>query len=128
MQNAALQGLIDRNSYSLSNKISEDGEKTRDLIVRQYEATLNRQLTDANAEIIELRNEGRINQRTRDLEVTVTNNINQNQQQLQAQAQLQGIAGAVATLANEVQRNANSIVNLGGTLTATNNQANTRVN
>ena len=42
------------NRYELSKDISNDGEKTRALLVQQYEATLNRQLSDANAAVIAL--------------------------------------------------------------------------
>ena len=51
---------VDRNlavqTGVLTSAVKDDGEKTRALITAQYEATLNRQLGDANAEIVALRN------------------------------------------------------------------------
>ena len=129
LQNAALQGLIDRSTFVTANKISEDGEKTRALINRINEDTLNRQLATAQNEIIELRHDSRLNTRTREMEVNVTNNINQNQAQAQTQAQLQTLGNAVSVLAGEIQRNSQSIVNLGnmGAGAGTQSAANTRV-
>lgn len=109
-KSAAENALItERGVYQTAQTVRDDGDKTRALITAQYEATLNRQLSDANNAIIELRNEGRI----RDSGITVTNNINQNQAQAQSQAQLQQLSGIVGVLANEIQRNSQSIVNLG---------------
>jgi hypothetical protein len=78
---------IMENRYELSKDISNDGEKTRALITSQYEATLNRQLSDANAAIIALQAKLDTGAATRGVEVTTTNNINQMQQQQQQQAQ-----------------------------------------
>lgn len=96
-------------------------KKTRALIVSQYEATLNRQLSDANATVIELRSNERLNERARGIEINTTNNINQVQQQAQQQQQFQGLANLVANLANDLQyiRASNQAINIGGTQTAT---------
>lgn len=116
------------NRYELSRDISNDGEKTRALITAQYEAALNRQLGEANAAIVELRNQNHFNERARGIEVTTTNNINQMQAQQQQQAQWNAVAGLVSNLANDLQyiRATNQAINIGGTQTA--NPANTNTN
>lgn len=115
------------NRYELSKDISNDGEKTRALITQQYEATLNRQLSDANAAIIELRNENRLAERTRGVEVTTTNNINQMQQQQQQQAQYGQLAGLIYALGQQI-RSTNEAINVGsGTLTANPTNTNTNI-
>ncbi len=79
--------------------VRDENEKTRALIVRQYEDSLNRKLTEQAAELAELRAEGR-NQSSRDaIRIEMINNQNQ----LQAQQQQQGfvvssIASALAGL------------------------------
>lgn len=114
------------NRYELSKDISTDGEKTRALIVAQYEATLNRQLQEANAALVELRSDSRLADRTRGIEVTTTNNINQMQQQQQQQAQYGQLAGLIYGLGQQI-RSTNEAINVGsGTLTA--NPANTNTN
>lgn len=117
----------------LATTVTNDGEKTRALITQQYEATLNRQLSDANAAIIELRSNQQANTLARGIEVTTTNNINQAQSQAQQQQQFQALAGLVSNLANDLQyiRASNQAINIGaGTQTAnpTNTNSNTRVN
>lgn len=115
------------NRYQLSQDISNDGDKTRSLITRQYEEALNRQLATAQAEVIELRNENRLNERTRGIEVTTTNNINQMQQQQQQQAQFGQIASALWGL-NQSIRSTNEAINVGsGTLTASPTNTNTNI-
>lgn len=112
-----------------NTNISNDGEKTRALITQINNENLNRQLSDANAAVIELRSENRLNERSRGIEVTTTNNINQMQNQQQQQQQLNGLAGLVTNLANDLQyiRATNQAINVGsGTLTA--NPANTNTN
>ena len=90
---------------------------------------MNRQLSDANNAIIELRNEGRLNERTRGIEINMTNNQTQLQAQAQAQQQFQTLNGTLVTLLGEIQRNTQSVVNL-GTMSGSAGQqtaANTRV-
>lgn len=102
--------------------INADGEKTRALIVQQYEATLNRQLSEANAALVELRSEGRI----RENGITITQQVNQQQQQQQMNNLWQAMLGEMQNI-----RAANQAINIGaGTLTAnpTNTNTNTRVN
>jgi len=117
---------IMENRYELSKDISSDGDKTRALIVQQYEATLNRQLGEANAALIELRSQLNLQDRTRGIEVNNTNNINQMQQQQQQQAQYGQLANLIWTLGQQI-RSTNEAINVGsGTLTA--NPANTNTN
>jgi hypothetical protein len=126
--NGVSQSILE-NRYELSKDISADGEKTRALITSQYELNLQRQLSDANAAIIELRSDNRLTERTHGVEVTTTNNINQMQQQQQQQTQWTHLAGLVSNLANDLQyiRATNQAINVGsGTLTA--NPANTNTN
>jgi hypothetical protein len=126
--NGVSQSIME-NRYELSKDISTDGDKTRALITQQYEATLNRQLSEANNALAELRTDARIAERSRGVEVTTTNNINQLQQQQQQQTQWTHLAGLVSNLANDLQyiRATNQAINVGsGTLTA--NPANTNTN
>ena len=114
------------NRYELSKDINEDGDKTRALITAQYEAALNRQLSDANAAVIALQNRFDNAERSRGIEVTTTNNINQMQQQSQQQQQYGQLYNALWCLAQGIQ-NTNSAINVGsGTQTA--NPLNTNTN
>ena len=123
---AAINQNIMENRYELSKDISEDGDKTRALITAQYEATLNRQLSDANAAIIALQAKLDTGIATRGVEVTTTNNINQMQQQQQQQAQYGQLANLIWGLSQNIRSN-NEAINVGsGTLTA--NPVNTNTN
>ena len=114
------------NRYELAKDIVADGDKTRALITAQYEATLNRQLSDANAQIIALQNKQELTSATRGVEVTTTNNINQMQQQQQQQAQYGHLANLIWGLGQQI-RSTNEAINVGsGTLTA--NPVNTNTN
>lgn len=114
------------NRYELSKDINDDGDKTRALLVAQYEAALNRQLSDANAAVIALQNRFDNAERSRGIEVTTTNNINQMQQQSQQQQQYGHLYNAIWALAQNIQ-SANSAINVGsGTQTA--NPLNTNTN
>ena len=105
--------------------IVADGTTTRALIVSQYEQTLNRQLTDANAEIIELRGDSRLQAATAGINVTNTNNINQMQQQSQQQAQYAQLANLIYGLGQNIT---NGAINVGsGTLTANPTNTNTSI-
>jgi hypothetical protein len=124
---AAINQNIMENRYELSKDISSDGEKTRALITQQYEINLQRQLADANAAIIELRGDNRLNERTRGIEVTTTNNINQMQQQQQQQAQYGQLANMIWALGQNI-RNDNAAINVGsGTQTSTPTNTNTNI-
>ena len=122
-----VQQQIMENRYELSKDISNDGDKTRALITSQYEATLNRQLTDANAAIIALQAKLDTGVATRGVEVTTTNNINQMQQQQQQQAQYGQLAGLIYALGQQIRSN-NEAINVGsGTLTANPTNTNTNI-
>lgn len=117
---------IMENRYELAKDITTDGDKTRALITQQYEATLNRQLTDANAAIIALQAKLDTGSIARGVEVTTTNNINQMQQQQQQQQQWGQLYNTLWGLAQSI-RSTNEAINVGsGTLTA--NPANTNTN
>jgi hypothetical protein len=117
---------IMENRYELSKDIGNDGDKTRALLTAQYEAALNRQITDANARIIALETRADTSAVSRGVEVTTTNNINQMQQQQQQQAQYGHLANLIWGLGQQI-RSTNEAINVGsGTLTA--NPANTNTN
>jgi DNA-binding ferritin-like protein len=106
--------------------INNDGDKTRALITQQYEATLNRQLTDANAAVIALQNRFENAERARGIEVNTTTTVNQMQQQSQQQQQYGQLYNAIWGLSQSI-RSTNEAINVGsGTLTA--NPANTNTN
>jgi hypothetical protein len=120
-----LQQEVMTNRYELSKDISNDGEKTRALIVAQYEASLNRQLTDANAEIIALKNRSALDSATNGITLTNTNNINQMQQQSQQQQQYAHLAQLIYGLGQNIT---NGAINVGsGTLTANPVNTNTSI-
>jgi len=122
-----VQQQVMQNRYELSKDISNDGEKTRALITQQYEMNLQRQLADANAAIIELRNREHAGTAARGVEVTTTNNINQMQQQQQQQAQYGQLANLIWTLGQQIRSN-NEAINVGsGTLTANPTNTNTNI-
>lgn len=121
-----VQQQVMENRYELSKDIATDGEKTRALITAQYEATLNRQLGDANARVIALETKLDTGAVARGVEVTTTNNINQMQQQQQQQAQWGQLYNTLWGLAQSI-RSTNEAINVGtGTLTA--NPVNTNTN
>ena len=121
-----VQQQVMENRYELSKDITNDGEKTRALLVSQYEATLNRQLSDANAAVIALQAKLDTAATARGVEVTTTNNINQMQQQQQQQQQYSHLYNAIWALAQNIRSN-NEAINVGsGTLTA--NPVNTNTN
>ena len=108
--------------------VYNDGDKTRALITAQYEAALNRQLSDANAAVIALQTRFEGAERARGIEVTTTNNINQMQQQTQQQQQYGQLYSALWSLAQNISAT-NSAINVGtGTQTANplNNNTNIR--
>lgn len=110
----------------VNTNISNDGEKTRALITSQYEATLNRQLSDANAAIIELRSD----QRARTSEINVTQTVSQAQAQQQQQQQFANLTNLLLDAVQNI-RATNQAINIGSGLqvpTQTNSSANTRVN
>lgn len=122
-----VQQQVMENRYELSKDISNDGEKTRALITAQYEAALNRQLSDANSRVIALETKLDTSNVARGVEVTTTNNINQMQQQQQQQAQYGQLANLIWGLAQSIRSN-NEAINVGsGTLTANPTNTNTNI-
>lgn len=118
---------IMENRYALSQDISNDGDKTRALITSQYEASLNRLITDANARVVALETRREADERSRGVEVTTTNNINQLQQQQQQQTQYNQLANLIWGLGQSIRDN-NSAINVGsGTQTSTNTPTNTNI-
>lgn len=118
---------IMENRYELAKDITTDGDKTRALITAQYEATLNRQLSDANAAVIALQAKLDNGVVARGVEVTTTNNINQMQQQQQQQAQYGHLANLIWGLGQQI-RSTNEAINVGsGTLTANPTNTNTNI-
>lgn len=126
-QLAGLSQTTMENRYELSKDIAADGDKTRALITAQYEAALNRQLSDANAQVIALQTRFEAAERTRGVEVNTTNNINQMQQQQQQQAQYGQLANLIWGLGQQIRSN-NEAINVGsGTLTANPTNTNTNI-
>ncbi len=122
-----VQQQVMENRYQLAQDINNDGDKTRALITAQYEAMLNRQITDANARVIALETRFDHAERARGVEVTTTNNINQMQQQQQQQAQYNHLYSALWSLAQNIT-NANGAINVGsGTQTSTPTNTNTNI-
>lgn len=122
-----VQQQVMQNRYELSKDINTDGDKTRALITAQYEATLNRQLSDANAAVIALQTKLDTGAVARGVEVTTTNNINQMQQQQQNQQQWGQLYNAIWGLAQNIRSN-NEAINVGsGTLTASPTNTNTNI-
>ena len=122
-----VQQQVMENRYELARDINNDGDKTRALITQQYEASLNRQLTDANAAVIALQTRFETAERSRGVEVTTTNNINQMQQQAQQQQQYGQLYNVLWGLAQNIQ-SANSAINVGsGTQTASPLNTNTNI-
>jgi hypothetical protein len=125
VQLQAVNQEVMENRYELAKDIATDGAATRALIVAQYEATLNRQLGDANAEIIALRNRSALDAATNGITLTNTNNINQMQQQSQQQAQYAQLAHLIYGLGQNIT---NGAINVGsGTLTANPVNTNTAI-
>jgi hypothetical protein len=118
------------NRYELSKDVTADGDKTRSLLTSQYEATLNRLLSEARNEIIELRHDGRSTRRAHDSEINVTQTVNQMQQQQQQQAHYDRLFGLLNDAVQNI-RATNQAINIGaGTQTANpiNTSTNNRVN
>ena len=122
---AAINQNIMENRYELSRDISADGEKTRALITSQYEINLQRQLSDANAQIIELRGNNGLQSAAAGITLTNTNNINQMQQQSQQQQQYNQLANMIWGLGQNIT---NGAINVGsGTQTANPTNTNTSI-
>jgi hypothetical protein len=120
---AATAALIAQSKFDIAQVVTNDGDKTRDLISSINLATLNRELAVAQGTIADERNHSR----HAATEVNVNQTVNQAQAQAQQQQQFQVISSGLATLLGEIQRNTQSTVAIGSTLTgnsqtATNNR------
>lgn len=125
-QIAGVDRSVMESRYEVSKDITADGDRTRSLITANYQDTLNRQLGEANAALIELRSEDRANRRAYDNSVNVTQTVTQAQQQAQTQGQFDRLYHMIAD-ANQSIRATNQAINFGaGTLTA--NPVNTNTN
>ena len=104
---------------NVTREITNDGDKTRALITANM-------VTDLNNQIADLRTQRHV----ADSGVNVTNNINQNQLQQQQQQQLGYVVNALNGVVSELQRNTQSVVNLGTMSGSAGSQTanNTRVN
>ncbi len=103
----------DRNLFQLTQAISNDGEKTRALIGQIDRENLNRMLTTANNEIIELRAERNRDADRHGIEISMTNNQNQNQLQFQQQAQVLNTLASALVDVSQVARATNQAINIG---------------
>lgn len=118
----ALMQMINATNTNITN----DGEKTRALITSNYQDTLNRQLAEANAAIIELRGDNRAARHAHESEINVTQTVNQAQAQQQQQSQFDRLYHVLSDAAQNI-RATNQAINFGsGTLTA--NPTNTNTN
>lgn len=119
---AAINQNVTNGTYQTAQAIRDDGDKTRALIQSLSTADLNRQITVAQNEISELRNRAAVV----DNGHNITMNVNQNQMQMQQQQQAILQTSLLQGLLGEIQRNTQSVVNLGtmsgsaGTQTASN--------
>lgn len=124
-QLAGVDRSIMESRYELSKDVTADGDKTRALITSNYQETLNRQLGEANAALIELRSEDRANRRAYDSSLTVTQTVNQAQAQTQTQSQFDRLYHMLADATQSI-RATNQAINFGaGTLTASPTNTNT---
>lgn len=96
-------------TYAVTQAITNDGDKTRALIQSIETANLQRQLGVAESRLLHQENAALV----RSGNVDVINNINQNTNQQQQQQQIALTNQLLGQLAQTVQHNTNSIVNLG---------------
>lgn len=123
-QLAGVDRSILESRYELSKDVTADGDKTRALITSNYQETLNRQLGEANAALIELRSEDRANRRAYDSSVNVTQTVNQAQSQAQMQSQFDRLYHMIGDASQNI-RATNQAINFGGKQTANPETTNT---
>lgn len=125
-QNVSSQGCQTREA------VANDGDKTRALLVARFQQEDATRIAELNAEVVELRNEGRRRADHDELRIqvtnqnTATNTQSQAQAQFQVQSQFDRLFGAISVLGAQVQRVRadQDIVNL-GTMVASGTQATT---
>lgn len=105
---------------SIKEAVRGDGEATRALISAQFQAQQSEKINALAAEVIELRNEGRMQKQTHDINLNVTNLQNQisNQAQANTQVTLDRLATGLAALTSQVSRQSEVIFNSGQWLQA----------
>lgn len=126
----AVDKSIMENRYELSKDVTHDGDKTRAILNRQYEDTLNRLLSEARNEISDLRNDFHGFRRGQENTLTVTQTVNQAQAQAQQQNQFDRLYHMLNDAAQSI-RSTSQAINIGaGTQTASpvNTSTNNRVN
>lgn len=129
-QSAAQQVINQENFCQLRQQINADGDATRALINSINEQNLRDRLQALETQVA---NEQR-NRSFREIEINVaqTNQQTQNQLQAQLQSQTQFFANALNMLGDQINRQTNSLINIGsGTVAGSGqsaNQANTKVN
>lgn len=129
-QIAGVDRSILESRYEISKDVTNDGEKTRTLIARQYEDSLNRLLSEARNEISDLRNDYHGFRRAQENSLTVTQTVNQAQQQAQQQSQFDRLYGLLADASQSI-RATNQAINIGSgrqTANPENTSTNNRVN
>jgi hypothetical protein len=127
-----LSAQTDRNSWAITQAITNDGDKTRALIQSIDKSNDSRLITDLSNQITELRNEGRLNAATGSITISNNNAATANAQQAQAQQQAQQLALLSAQVAALIQQNQHiqqGVLNIGSGTVSGNSQnaANTRV-
>ena len=104
-------------NYATLAAITNDGDKTRALIQSINTADLNRQITVAENKLAEALGDHRAHRYSKETEVNVSQVVNQAQAQAQQQQQFQTLSNGLAVLLGEIQRNTQSTIAIGSTLT-----------
>lgn len=125
--------IAERNAWTLSQSINNDGDKTRALIQSIDKTNDSRLITTLANEITELKGDRRLAHATGDININNNNTATAISQQQQSQQQFQILANLnaqIANLANDIQAvRQSSVVFNSGRMTDSGNQsaANTRV-
>lgn len=124
--------LAERNSWAITQAISNDGEKTRALIQSIDKSNDSRAITALANEVTELRHEGRLRSVEGNITISNNNTASATAQQQQAQQQQQQIATLLANvnaLYAQNQHIQQGVLNIGSGTVSGNSQtaANTRV-
>lgn len=124
--------LAERNSWAITQAITNDGDKTRALIQSIDKSNDSRTITNLANEVTELRHEGRLRGLEGNITISNTNTAQAVAQQQQAQQQQQQLAVLAANLQALWQQNQHiqqGVLNIGSGTVSGNSQtaANTRV-
>lgn len=126
----AVDKSVMENRYELSKDITHDGDKTRAILSKQYEDTLNRLLSEARNEISDLRNDYHGFRRSQENSLTVSQTVSQAQQQAQQQGHFDRLYGLLTDAVQNI-RSTNQAINIGNgrqTANPENTSTNNRVN